>query len=258
MEILQMNTSKCARWTENRFNLSRISFKEEICKNLRMTRKGYILLSVRNHIFISHRHFSAKIWTSNCITQPPTYYSDDQHYHMSRLTTKPTKWHMGPAKTQTSLGIHPVWSESSLSAWRIIGSLATHWAGSEDSDQTGRMSRLIWVFAGRTSFVGFVMRRLIYNHTVNLGMYKARRMAHRVKTLISRCLPNKHPQLITCVPTLDRTSSSSISLVGMLSVHLISSVIYSMCDLLESQPTLLWSYSLKITIWKEEKTKICV
>ena len=34
--------------------------------------------------------------------------------------------------------------------WRSIGSLATHWAHSEDSDQTGRMPRLIWVFAGRT------------------------------------------------------------------------------------------------------------
>ena len=35
-------------------------------------------------------------------------------------------------------------------------------ADSEDSDQTGRMPRLILVFAGRTgNFVGFVMRRLI-------------------------------------------------------------------------------------------------
>ena len=32
-----------------------------------------------------------------------------------------------PAKTQTNLGIYPVWSESSLSAWRKLGSLATHW-----------------------------------------------------------------------------------------------------------------------------------
>ena len=55
-----------------------------------------------------------------------------------------------PAKTQISLGIRPVWSESSLSAWRKLGPLATHWAHSEDSDQTGRMPRLIWVFAGRT------------------------------------------------------------------------------------------------------------
>ena len=31
---------------------------------------------------------------------------------MSRLRTKPTKWHVRPAKTQISLGIRPVWSES--------------------------------------------------------------------------------------------------------------------------------------------------
>ena len=37
-------------------------------------------------------------------------------------------------------------------------------AASEDSDQTGRMTRLTWVFAGRTDhLVGFVMRRLICN-----------------------------------------------------------------------------------------------
>ena len=40
--------------------------------------------------------------------------------------------------------------QSSLSAWSKLGSLATHWAHSEDYDQTGRMPRLIWVFAGRT------------------------------------------------------------------------------------------------------------
>ena len=55
-----------------------------------------------------------------------------------------------PAKTQISLGIRPVWSESSLSAWRNLRSLATHWVHNEDSDQTGRMPRLIWVLAGRT------------------------------------------------------------------------------------------------------------
>ena len=55
-----------------------------------------------------------------------------------------------PAKTQINLGICPIWSESSPSAWRKLGSLATHWAHSEDSDQTGRMPRLIWVFAGHT------------------------------------------------------------------------------------------------------------
>ena len=80
---------------------------------------------------------------------------------MSRHTTKQTNWHVRPAKTQISLGIRPVWSESSLSAWRKLGSLATHWAHSEDSDQTGRMPRLILIFAGQTvTFVGFVISRL--------------------------------------------------------------------------------------------------
>ena len=80
---------------------------------------------------------------------------------MSRLMIKPTKWHVRPTKTQISLGIRPVWSESSLSAWRKLGSSATHWAHCQDSDQIGRMPRLIRVFAERTChFVGFVMRRL--------------------------------------------------------------------------------------------------
>ena len=33
---------------------------------------------------------------------------------------KTTTWHVCPAKTQISLGIHPVWSESLLSAWRNL------------------------------------------------------------------------------------------------------------------------------------------
>ena len=40
--------------------------------------------------------------------------------------------------------------QSSLCAWRKLGSSAMHWAHREDSDQTGRMPSLIWVFAGRT------------------------------------------------------------------------------------------------------------
>ena len=78
---------------------------------------------------------------------------------------KTNKMIVRPAKTQISLCIRPVWSESSPSAWRKLWCLATHWAHSEDSDQTGRtgwMPRLIWVFAGRTChFVGFVTMRLI-------------------------------------------------------------------------------------------------
>ena len=39
---------------------------------------------------------------------------------------KTNKISVRPAKTQISLGIRPVWSESSLSACRKVGSLATH------------------------------------------------------------------------------------------------------------------------------------
>ena len=75
--------------------------------------------------------------------------------------TKPTKWPVPPAKTQISLDIRPISSESSLSAWRKAGSLDTHKTHSEDSDQPERMSRLIWVFDGCTCrCVSFVMRRL--------------------------------------------------------------------------------------------------
>ena len=41
---------------------------------------------------------------------------NEHPYYLSRLMTKPTKWHVRPLKTQISLGIHPVWSESSLCA----------------------------------------------------------------------------------------------------------------------------------------------
>ena len=39
--------------------------------------------------------------------------------------TKQTKWHVRSLKTLISLGIRPVWSESSLSAWRKIATKRT-------------------------------------------------------------------------------------------------------------------------------------
>ena len=63
----------------------------------------------------------------------------------SRFTTKATKWHVCPAKTQISLG-------------------------SKDSDQTVRKPRLIWVFAGHICrFVGFIMGRLIFSSVVGFS-----------------------------------------------------------------------------------------
>ena len=68
---------------------------------------------------------------------------------LSRDMTKPTKWVCAQRRPRSA------WTsaqsdQSSLSAWRNLRSLATHWAHNEDSDQTVWMPRLIWVFAGRT------------------------------------------------------------------------------------------------------------
>ena len=51
-----------------------------------------------------------------------------------KLKTEKNKTNMRPGKTQISLSIRPVWSESSLCAWRRFVSLATHWVHSEDPD----------------------------------------------------------------------------------------------------------------------------
>ena len=63
---------------------------------------------------------------------------------------KTNKMAVRPAKTQISLGIYPVWSESSLCAQWVAKDPRFLHADSEDSDQTGRTPRLIRVFAGRT------------------------------------------------------------------------------------------------------------
>ena len=70
------NVWKSCKWTLHnepgeKKTLSRILSKEEPFKNLRMTRKLYILLSVPkfpNHILFCRTHFPSKIWTAllNC------------------------------------------------------------------------------------------------------------------------------------------------------------------------------------------------
>ena len=78
---------------------------------------------------------------------------------------KPTKQPVHPAKTQISLGICPVWSESSRCTLRVAKDPILLHADIKDSDQTGRMPKLIWVFTGHIGhFVGFVMRQLNLKH----------------------------------------------------------------------------------------------
>ena len=84
----------------------------------------------------------------------------------SSKTTWATTWQnqqneCAPSEDSISLGIRPVWSESSLcTQWEAKDPRFLH-ADSEDSDQTGRIPRLIWVFAGRTlTLLAHLSRRL--------------------------------------------------------------------------------------------------
>ena len=79
---------------------------------------------VEHLLLIRHHKLEHTSWI-NTVNEP-------QHDKTNKVSVR-------PAKTQISLGVCPVWWESSLSAWRKLGSLATHWLHSE-----------IWVFTGRT------------------------------------------------------------------------------------------------------------
>ena len=79
-------------------------------------------------------------------------------FYLSHLVTKPTKWHVRPAKTQIS----PVWSESSLCAQWVAKDLSFLHADSEDwSDWVDAQAELCLRWA-HSHIVGFVMRRLIF------------------------------------------------------------------------------------------------
>ena len=105
------------------------------------------------------------------VCSPPK--TSDQVYCYLSVTFEPprdktNKVSVRPAKTQISLGIRPVWSESLLSAWRKLGPLATHWVHSEDwsdwADAQADLS-LRWV---HSHIAGFVTRRLICK--INFGL----------------------------------------------------------------------------------------
>ena len=67
---------------------------------------------------------------------------------------KTNKVTVHPAKTQIRLGIHPVWTESSLCAQWVAKDLSFLHADSGDSDLTGQAAEtLIWVFAACTAIL---------------------------------------------------------------------------------------------------------
>ena len=112
-----------------------------------------ILKVSTNYFNLSKFHIWAGLHVKRCLSLKRTT-NEPQHDKTNKMSVR-------PANTQISLGICPVWSESSVCAQWVPKDPGFLHADSEDSDQTGRMPRLIWVFAGRTChFVGFDMRWL--------------------------------------------------------------------------------------------------
>ena len=80
---------------------------------------------------------------------------------------KTNKLSVRPAKTQISLGIRPVWLESSLCAQWVAKDPSFLHADSNDPDQTGQMPRLICIFARCTLTLLVLSCR-----SSNLNLYK--------------------------------------------------------------------------------------
>ena len=63
-----------------------------------------------------HKYEQNVPWSHCILKSLGIFVGADLLYSLSQRMTKPTKWHVRPAKTQISLGIRPVWLESSLCA----------------------------------------------------------------------------------------------------------------------------------------------
>ena len=105
----------------------------------------FYLSSCMNHC--SRKYFTCPVLTVGCTWRQQFYRRD-----MSHFMTKPTKWLCAQRRLRSALASTQS-DQSSPSVWRKLGFLPTHWAHSKDSDQTGRMPRLIWVFAGRKAIL---------------------------------------------------------------------------------------------------------
>ena len=118
-----------------------------------------------------------------------------------------------------SLGIRPVWSESLFSAWRRFESLATHWAHSKDSDQNGRMPRLIWVFAGCTyHFVEFCHVAAQMNDNRSTAAYSTReQILYTVCCFLFSYVGTDKPTKTLCVTVHAPMTSLKVSIINFIS-----------------------------------------
>ena len=115
-----------------------------------------------------------------------------------------------PSEDRISLGIRPVLSESSLCAQWVAKDPSFLHADSQDSDQTGQMPRLIWVFAGCTLILLVLschgsfchIRSVIVQNIFSLQnfIYKGNKKQHFEGFIIHWGFTNLHPSLATYIP----------------------------------------------------------
>ena len=82
---------------------------------------------------------------------------------MSRSTTKPTRWHVRPAKTQIRLGIHRVWSVLVVCFERLLRTQALFMRTVKTLDQTDLSLR--WVHRSFCWFCRFHYLKVRYTYS---------------------------------------------------------------------------------------------
>ena len=127
-----------------------------------------------------------------------------QWFHLDSINKprhdKTHKMSVCPAKTQISLGIRPVWSESLLCAQWVAKDPRFLHADSEDSDQTGRMPRLIWVFAGHT-----LILLVLSCHGSNTRRYSDNHHEENFSTSVSGTFSSKRMNMFKIEPRHEKT-----------------------------------------------------
>ena len=142
--LVNIKTTTLAQFSERRFTTNTCRHNDSYTTQSKMILFSFKIIIIEIRLYVKFIHQICKT-------------------NMSRDMTKPTKW------VCTQWRLRSAWasaqSDQSLRCphEKKLGSLATHWAYSEDSDQTGRMPRLIWVFAWCSHVVSYVMSRLIWH-----------------------------------------------------------------------------------------------
>ena len=102
--------------------------------------------------------------------------------------TKPTKWHVRPAKTQISLGIHPVWSVFT-SAWRKLGlRLWSDWADAQVDLSLRWHTVILLVLSWGGSYIALHIH--VHVRNFNLTIFKAVHTPENLHTYVYLLLCN--------------------------------------------------------------------